>query len=108
MVRVSPPSAAVTAPADFENQSLVEQDSLAVAGPNGVVQRLPAYTKGATPITLVRTGQIEIKAQSLFSVIESGLESRRPRPRFAIRVIENGQTIYQQRYSADEMSLSQA
>jgi TraM recognition site of TraD and TraG len=105
---VSPTFAAATSPANFANQSSVEQDPMAAAGPDGVVRRLPAYTKGAIPITLAQTGDFEIKAQSLFPNVEGGLDGRRPRPRFAIRVVKNGQTIYHRRYSADETSLPQA
>ena len=59
-------------------------------------------------ITLAQTGQFEIKAQSLFPNIHQGSGVSQPLPRFAIRIVESGQTVYHRRYTAHEISLAQA
>lgn len=81
---------------------------MSVPGPNGVAKRLPAYSKAAAPITLVRLGSFEITAQTLFPRIcpQSGVD--RLVPRFAIRVVKDGRMVYQRRYSVAETSLLQA
>ena len=72
------------------------------------MKRLPAYSSGAVSITLAKTGHFEFKAQSLFPNIHQGSGVSQPLPRFAIRIVESGQTVYHRRYTAHETSLAQA
>jgi hypothetical protein len=103
-------SAALTSPAKFVENAPVEQfpDSLSVPSPDGSVIRLPEYSKGAPSISLARAGHFEIKAQSLFPILDHRSGGGRLLPRFAIRVIKSGDTVYERRYSAHETSLAQA
>jgi TraM recognition site of TraD and TraG len=103
-------SAAVTSPGNFVDNPPVEQspDSMSVSGPDDRVIRLPAYSKGALSITLARTEHFEVKAQSLFPSRDHGSGGHRPMPRFGVRVVKGGHTVYQRRYSAHETSLAQA
>ena len=96
----------ITTPRNLDEPAIDSADSMSVPGPDGVAKRLPAYSKGAARITLAQLGSFEIKAQMLFSTIDqhSGLD----RPRFAIRVLNDGQTVYQRQYIAGETSLLQA
>ncbi len=59
-------------------------------------------------MTLAQLGSFEIKAQTLFPTIYQQSGFNRQVPRFAIRVVRDGQTVYQRRYSASETSLLQA
>jgi TraM recognition site of TraD and TraG len=101
---------AATSPGNFIDNPPVEQcpDCLSVAGPQNSVIRLPAYSKDAISVKLARTGEFEIKAQSLFPNLDHGLEVHRLLPRFGIRVVKSGHTVYRRRYSAHETSLAQA
>jgi TraM recognition site of TraD and TraG len=103
-------SAAVPSSAPFVHSPLVEPspDSMSVSDPDGQVIRLPAYTKGALPITLVKKAPFEIKAQALFTNLDRRSGSLRTPPRFAIRVVQSGQTVFHRQYSADQTSLTQA
>src|SRR3984893_676490 len=102
--------AAATSPGNFIDNPPVEQspDCLSVAGPHNSVIRLPAYSKDAISVKLAQTAQFEIKAQSLFPNLDHGLEVNRLLPRFGIRVVKSGHTVYRRRYSAHETSLAQA
>ena len=101
---------AATSPGNFIDNPPVEQcpDCLSVAGPQNSVIRLPAYSKDAISVKLARTGEFEIKAQSLFPNLDHGLEVHRLLPRFGIRVVKSGHTVYRRRYSAHKTSLAQA
>ncbi len=103
-------SAAVPSSAPFVHSPLVEPspDSMSVSDPDGQVIRLPAYAKGALPITLVKKAPFEIKAQALFTNLDRRSGSLRTPPRFAIRVVQSGQTVFHRQYSADQTSLTQA
>jgi hypothetical protein len=103
-------SAALSSPGKFVENAPVEQfpDSLSVSGPDDSVIRLPAYSKGAPSISLAQAGHFEIKAQSLFPILDHESGGGRLLPRFAIRVVKGGHTVYQRRYSAHETSLAQA
>ena len=103
-------SASVTSPGKFVDSppAAPSPDSMSVSGPDGTVIRLPAYGKGAVAMKLAQRGQLEIKAQPLFPILDRGSVLHKLLPRFAIRVVESGQTIYQQRYSAHETSLAEA
>jgi Type IV secretion-system coupling protein DNA-binding domain len=96
--------------ADFVDNPPAEQspDNISVLGPDGVAIRLPPYAKGLLPITLARLGSFEIKAETLFPTTYQQSGFRPQAPRFAIRVVNEGLTIYQRRYSAGETSLFQA
>ena len=96
--------------ADFDDNVPPEQspDTMSAPGPGGVVIRLPPYSKGVAPMTLAQLESFEIKAQTLFPTIHHQSGISRQVPRFAIRVVRDGQTVYQQRYSARETSLLQA
>jgi hypothetical protein len=96
----------IATPRSLDEPAIESADSMSVPGRNGVAKRLPAYSKGAAPITLARLGSFEIKAQTLFSTIDQ--HSGMGRPRFAIRVLNDGQTVYQRQYIAGETSLLQA
>jgi hypothetical protein len=97
-------------PADVYDKANTEQspDIISVPGPDGVTIRLPPYANGVAPITLAQLGPFEIKAETLFPTIyqQSGFQGQAPR--FAIRVVHQGQTVYQQRYSARQTSLLEA
>jgi TraM recognition site of TraD and TraG len=101
---------AATSPGNFIDHPPVEQspDCLSVPGPQNSVIRLPAYSKDAISVKLAQTGEFEIKAQSLFPNLDHGLEVHRLLPRFGIRVVKSGHTVYRRRYSAHETSLAQA
>jgi hypothetical protein len=103
-------SVAPVASVAFDDNASAKQspDSISVPGPGGVTVRLPPYSKGVAPVTLVQLGSFEIKAQTLFPAIYHHAGFNRRVPRFAIRVVRTGQTVYQQRYSASNTSLSQA
>jgi hypothetical protein len=98
----------VTTPRDLGEPDIEPADSMSVPGPDGAALRLPAYSKAAAPITLARLGSFEIKAHTLFSTIDQQSGVDRLVPRFAIRVVNHGQTVYQRRYTAGETSLFQA
>jgi hypothetical protein len=93
--------------AEFDDRAPAERcsDAMSVLGHGGVVSRLPPYSKGVAPITLAQLGSFEIKAQTLFPTIYRESDFIRQVPRFAIRVVRDGQTVYQRRYSARETSL---
>jgi hypothetical protein len=103
-------SVAAATPAGFNDYATAEQspDTLSAPGPDGVAIRLPPYSKAGAPITLAQLGSFEIKAQTLFPTTYQQSGFNRPAPRFAIRVVRDSQTIYQQRHSANEVSLLQA
>jgi hypothetical protein len=107
---VSQTSAAFSSPGKFVEDAPVEQfpDSLSVPGPGESVIRLPAYTKGAPSISLAQAGPFEIKAQSLFPILDRESGGGRLVPRFANKVVKNGDTVYQRRHFAHETSLAQA
>jgi TraM recognition site of TraD and TraG len=81
---------------------------MSVSGPDGNLIRLPTYAKGALSITLAREASFEIKAQSLFPYLDHRSGAHRTLPRFAIRVVQSGHTVFHRRYSAQETSLAQA
>jgi hypothetical protein len=83
-------------------------DSMAVSGPDGGVRRLPAYSKGAISISLAQKGHFEIVARSLFPKLDQGSAGNRIFPRYAIKVLSSGQTIYRRCYSTQETTLAQA
>src|SRR5260370_15925918 len=102
---------AAPANADLHNEAAPTEQSphpMTAPGPDGAVSPQPPYSKGVAPITLAQLGSFEIKAQTLFPTIcqQSGFGHQVPR--FAIRVVRDGQTVYQRRYSARETSLLQA
>src|SRR3974377_967358 len=103
-------SVAATTHTDFDDNAPAEESphAMSVPGPGGITRRLPPYSKGAAPMKLAQLGSFEIKAQTLFPAIYqlSGFSGQVPR--FAIRVVRDGQTVYQRRYSARETSLLQA
>ena len=101
---------AAATPADFHDDAAAEQspDPMSAPGPGRVAKRLPPYSKGVAPITLAQLGPFEIKAQTLFPTTQQQSGFNRKLPRFAIRVVRDGQTVYQRRYSASETSLVQA
>ena len=103
-------SIAVNSPGTLANNLALQQspDSMSVSGPDDPVIRLPSYCKGAMSVTLARSGHFEIKARSLFPNLDYRSGVKRLLPRFAIRVVQSGNTVYQRRYAADETSLSQA
>jgi hypothetical protein len=103
-------SAGVTSPGKFVDSPSDGQspDSMSVSGTDGTLLRLPAYSEGAVSIKLAQRGRFEITAQSLFPKIDDRSAINRLLPRFAIRVLESGQTVYQRRYSANETSLPEA
>ena len=96
--------------ADFDDHAAATsfEDALSAPGSEGIAVRLPPYSKDLAPLTLARSGPFEIRAQTLFPTIDRESGPARQVPRFAIRVVRDGQMIYQQRYSASETSLLQA
>src|SRR5271166_3497379 len=86
---------AAAAHADFDDNVHPEQspDTMSAPGPGGVVIRLPPYSKGVAPMTLAQLGSFEIKAQTLFPTIHHQSGFSRQVPRFAIRVVRDGQTV---------------
>jgi hypothetical protein len=107
---VAQTSAAVSSPGNLTNNPPLQQspDSMSMSGPDERVIRLPSYGKGAISVTLAQSGHFEIKAQSLFPNVKHGSGVKPLLPRFAIRVVQNGRSVYQRRYAAHETSLAQA
>jgi hypothetical protein len=107
---VAQTSAAVTSPGNLANNLPLQQspDSMSVCGQDDSVIRLPAYCKGAMSVTLAQSGHFEIKARSLFPNLDHRSGVKRLLPRFAIKVVQSGNTVYQRRYAAHETSLAQA
>jgi type IV secretory system conjugative DNA transfer VirD4/TraG family protein len=103
-------SATVPSSAHFIHSPPIEPspDSMSVSDPDGKVIRLPAYAKGALPITLLRKAPFEIKAQSLFTNPDHRSDALPTLTRFSIRVVQSGQTVFHRRYSAHQTSLAQA
>jgi hypothetical protein len=103
-------SVAAATHADFDDNAPAAQspDTMSAPDPGGVVRRLPPYSKGVAPITLAQLGSFEIKAQTLFPTIYQQSGFSHQVPRFAIRVVRDGQTVYQRRHSAGETTLLQA
>jgi hypothetical protein len=103
-------SATVPSSAHFVDSPQVEPspDSMSVPGPDGNLIRLPAYSKNVQPITLVKKAPFEIKAQTLFTNLDHRSDAHRTWPRFAIRIVHSGQTVFHRRYSAHQTSLTQA
>jgi len=110
VISMTSTGAAAATHADFDHNAPAEQypDTMSAPGPGGVARRLPPYSKGVAPMTLAQLGSFEIKAQTLFPMIYQQSGFSRQVPRFAIRVVRDGQTVYERRYSASETSLLQA
>jgi hypothetical protein len=81
---------------------------MSISGPDGKVIRLPAYSKNVQPITLLKKAPFEIKAQTLFTNLDHQSDAHRTRPRFAIRIVQSGQTVFYRQYLAHQTSLSEA
>src|ERR1700734_2623750 len=103
-------SAAATSPANFVDQPPMgtSPDAMSVSGPDNNVIRLPGYSKRALSIKLAESGPFEVKARPLFPKLDHRPGTTRISPRFAIRIIKNGQPVYQHRYSGQETSLAVA
>ena len=83
-------------------------ETLSALGPDGIAVHIPPYSENLAPVTLGRLGSFEIRAQTLFPTNDRKSGFNSPVPRFAIRVLSDDQTVYQQRYSGTQTSLSQA
>jgi hypothetical protein len=81
---------------------------MSMAGPDGSVIQLPAYSSGGPSITLTRNGHFEIRAQSLFPNLLPTSSGPALSPRFSIKVVTGGKTVYERRYVAGATSLTQA
>src|ERR1700736_2231865 len=103
-------STVVNSPGNLIDSPPIEHpsDAMAVSGPDGRVRRLPVYSKGAVSISLAQRGHFEIVARSLFPKLEQGSAGNRASPRYAIKVLSSGQTIYRRCYSTHETTLAQA
>jgi hypothetical protein len=83
-------------------------DSLSYRRPDGTVLRLPTYSRGLGFVEIDQRSGFQIRAKSLFPLIQSSNTGTVAAPRFLLQICSQGALCYVRRYEVSDVSLSEA